>query len=65
MNMNNQGYIRVVEQVPELLQLDPAQAKDLQLIISLAYHIGVSDGQKNAVDIIDRTLTRGEIERHK
>ena len=53
----DEGYYRVVEQFPVLLQLNAAKVEDLKLIISMAYHIGLGDGRDEALSVLGGLLT--------
>ena len=57
MNKHDDGYIRVVEQFPLLLQLNAAKLEDLKLIISMAYNIGLGDGREEAIGALGGILT--------
>ena len=54
---HDDGYIRVVEQFPLLLQLNAAKHEDLKLIISMAYNIGLGDGREEALSVLGGLLT--------
>lgn len=54
---HDDGYIRVVEQFPLLLQLNAAKLEDLKLIISMAYNIGLGDGREEAISALGGILT--------
>ena len=51
------GYIRVVEQFPMLLQLNAAKLEDLKLIISMAYNVGLGDGREEALSVLGAVMT--------
>jgi hypothetical protein len=53
---SNADYIRIVEQVPELLTLNPRE--DLPLIIAIAYQLGIKDGMKMTTDVVDKMLKK-------
>lgn len=57
MKHDDDGYIRVVEQFPLLLQLNAAKIEDLKLIISMAYNVGLGDGRATAMSVLDGLLT--------
>ena len=57
MNKHDDGYIRVVEQFPLLLQLNAAKLEDLKLIISMAYNIGLGDGRDEALSVLGGLMT--------
>lgn len=52
----DEGYNRVMESSPELLDFDPKQF--LKEIVAISYHIGVRDGVKQSEDIIDKSLRK-------
>ena len=56
MSKHDDGYIRVVEQFPLLVQLNAAKLEDLKLIISMAYNIGLGDGRDEALSVLGGLL---------
>jgi len=59
------GYIRVIEQFPQLLQLQPWKDEDFKLIISMCYQVGLADGYRQAMEFIMATLITGVKEKEK